>query len=122
MDDWREMPQTKHDEKFREGREHFNAGRFFEAHEVWEEVWLETAEPEKTTLQGMIQIAAGFHHYCAANPEGACSLMTAGVVKLLRAPETHRGVSLKKLREETRQWIVALQAGAIQGPEKPPRI
>jgi uncharacterized protein len=122
MDDWREMASNLHDEKFREGRAHFNARRFFQAHEVWEEIWLETAEPEKTTLQGIIQIAAGFHHYCGANLEGACSLMTAGLVKLLRAPETYRGISLKKLREETRHWIVALQSGTAPGTEGLPHI
>lgn len=116
------MSPSIHDRKFGEGREHFNAERFFQAHEVWEEIWLETAEPEKTTLQGIIQIAAGFHHFGGANPEGACSLLTAGVVKLLRAPETYRGISLRKLREETRQWIVALQEGAPLEPQDLPKI
>jgi predicted metal-dependent hydrolase len=116
------MSATIHNRKFREGREHFNAKRFFQAHEVWEEIWLEIAEPEKTTLQGIIQIAAGFHHYCGANRDGACSLLTAGLVKLLRAPESYRGISLKNLREETRQWIVALQEVTAHEPEKLPEI
>ncbi len=58
------------DEKFQRGISHFNAGEFFEAHEVWEEIWLEEVEPEKTFLQGIIQIAAAFHHYCRENTDG----------------------------------------------------
>src|SRR5689334_23240838 len=43
-----------------EGRTLFNEGRFFEAHERWEEAWLVETGPSKLRLQGLIQIAAGF--------------------------------------------------------------
>jgi len=33
-----------------------------------EEVWLETVNPEKMFLQGLIQVAAAFHHHSRANP------------------------------------------------------
>src|SRR5690348_11981481 len=36
----------------------FHSGAFFEAHEHWESVWLAAQEPEKTFLQGLIQVAA----------------------------------------------------------------
>ena len=61
------MNSREKDEKFQRGILHFNAQEFFEAHEVWEEVWLVEAEPEKTFLQGIIQIAAAFHHYLREN-------------------------------------------------------
>jgi predicted metal-dependent hydrolase len=64
-------------EKFERGLEHFNARQFFEAHEVWEEVWLVEDEPEKTFLQGIIQIAAAFHHYRRGNSDGAETLLAA---------------------------------------------
>jgi len=67
------MNSREKDEKFQRGILHFNAQEFFEAHEVWEEVWLVEAEPEKTFLQGIIQIAAAFHHYLRENPDGAVS-------------------------------------------------
>src|SRR6266849_11099605 len=41
-----------------EGLRCFNSGAFFEAHEHWESVWLAAQEPEKTFLQGLIQVAA----------------------------------------------------------------
>jgi predicted metal-dependent hydrolase len=65
------MNSREKDEKFQRGILHFNAQEFFEAHEVWEEVWLVEAEPEKTFLQGIIQIAAAFHHYGRENSDGA---------------------------------------------------
>ena len=47
----------------REGLRCFHSGAFFEAHEHWESVWLAAQEPEKTFLQGLIQVAASFHHF-----------------------------------------------------------
>ena len=33
--------QTSHDPRYLKGIEYFNACEFFEAHEVWEELWAE---------------------------------------------------------------------------------
>jgi uncharacterized protein len=44
-----------------EGLRWYDAGEFFAAHEAWESRWLESKEPEKTFLQGLIQVAAAFH-------------------------------------------------------------
>jgi uncharacterized protein len=92
------------DEKFQRGISHFNAQEFFEAHEVWEEIWLVEVEPEKTFLQGIIQIAAAFHHYCRGNTDGTESLLAAGIVKLSRFPKIHRGLNIEELRSAAKHW------------------
>jgi predicted metal-dependent hydrolase len=109
-------------EKFREGLEHFNRGRFFEAHESWEEIWLPAAEPEKTFLQGIIQVAAAFHHHQRGNRAGTKSLLRAGLKKLERFPSQHRGIQLEKLRAAARRWLGALTAHAEPVHPKIPRI
>src|SRR4051794_9387996 len=48
-------------EAWHEGVEHYNAGRFWEAHESWERGWVRLAEPERSWVQAWIQIA-GAHH------------------------------------------------------------
>ena len=40
----------------------FNAHEFWHAHEAWEELWLEESGDEKQFLQGLIQLAAAYHH------------------------------------------------------------
>ncbi len=110
------------DEIFRRGFEQFNARDFFAAHETWEEIWLEAHEPEKTTLQGLIQISAGFHHVSRKNLEGGCALLTAGVVKLGRSPAGYRGVRVDELRETARRWVMELQEGRNPGLEWAPRL
>lgn len=102
--------------KFREGLDAFNHLHFFEAHEHWEEVWLEARAPEKALLQGLIQVAAGFHHYTRANKLGARNLLWAGLAKLDLAPPVFRGLELDPLRQAVRKWLAWLEAGNI--PER----
>ena len=116
------MKPTETEEKFRQGLDQFNHGRFFDAHETWEEIWLPAAGSEKTFLQGIIQVAAAFHHYTRGNRAGAQSLLRAGLKKLDRFPETHRRLQLEELRAAVRRWIAALAAGNDPGREHLPRI
>jgi predicted metal-dependent hydrolase len=101
---------------FRRGIEQFNAGRFFEAHETWEEVWLRTPEPERTFLQGIIQMAAAFHHYSRGNTRGARSLLEASLTRLARFPPAHRGIQLAALRGEAQTWATSLATGGASEP------
>jgi predicted metal-dependent hydrolase len=109
------MKSAEKEEKFERGLAHFNAREFFEAHEVWEEVWLVEREPEKTFLQGIIQIAAAFHHYRRGNSDGAESLLAAGIVKLIRFPSDHRNLAIGDLRLTAKQWARDLGDGKHPG-------
>ncbi|HTP43546.1 MAG TPA: DUF309 domain-containing protein, partial [Candidatus Acidoferrum sp.] len=91
-------------------------------HEFWEEIWLVEPEPEKTFLQGLIQVAAAFHHRQQANPEGAELLLAAGIVKLLRFPPDHRGLSIGALRENAKRWARALGTGRDLGNRMLPKL
>ena len=52
----------------------FNRGDFFEAHEVWEAIWMDNFGPEKKFYQGLIQAAVGLCHFCNGNVRGAHKL------------------------------------------------
>jgi predicted metal-dependent hydrolase len=57
-------PDLSPDERerlFREGIDHFNGGRFFTAHEAWEEIWRSTSPEPRDLFQGLIQTAAALH-------------------------------------------------------------
>jgi uncharacterized protein len=120
--DRRAMKSSEKEEKFARGLAHFNTREFFEAHEVWEEVWLVEGEPEKTFLQGIIQIAAAFHHYRRGNTDGAETLLAAGIVKITRFPTEHRGLAIHDLREEAKWWARALGETQRPGNERLPAI
>jgi uncharacterized protein len=78
----------------------FNTGRFFEAHEVWEEAWLGEVVPTRRLLQGLIQVAAGFHKASLGEPKGCAALLEAGLAKLDDSSDEFSGFRLARFREE----------------------
>lgn len=116
------MRAMSENEQFQRGVAHFNAREFFEAHEIWEELWLRAPEPEKAFLQGIIQIAAGFHHYARGNLTGAKSLLAAGLAKLSNFPHSHRGIDVARLCDKAQAWVDALAENRELRSEKLPKI
>jgi uncharacterized protein len=116
------MNSLEREKKFEEGLAHFNAKKFFEAHEFWEEIWLVESEPEKTFLQGLIQVTAAFHHRQQGNPEGVELLLAAGIVKLLRFPGDHHGLAIGELRENAKRWARAIGMGDDLGEKALPKL
>jgi hypothetical protein len=117
------MEEREHHEAgFSRGIELFNTRRFFDAHETWEEIWLASAEPRKTFLQGIIQIAAAYHHYLRANRAGAHSLLAAGLRRLKPYPGAYHGIQLESLRAAAREWCDQLGDGGDPGVDRLPQI
>jgi RimJ/RimL family protein N-acetyltransferase len=98
-----------------EGLRCFHSGAFFEAHEHWESVWLAAQEPEKTFLQGLIQVAASFHHFQRGNYAGTISLLRSALRRLDAYPEAFAGVAVAPLRVTIRLWL-----GALETPSRSP--
>src|SRR5271163_3794242 len=94
-----------------EGLRLYQAGEFFAAHETWESVWLESQEPEKMFLQGLIQVTAAFHHLHRNNPLGTSLLLKAALARLDRYPAHFGGISLDVLCNDIREWLQSLDAG-----------
>ncbi|MGB0742301.1 MAG: DUF309 domain-containing protein, partial [Planctomycetaceae bacterium] len=59
------------DERLAEGVKLFNEGEFFACHDVLEDLWTEQVCPERTFLQGLIQLAVALHHFEEGNLGGA---------------------------------------------------
>jgi predicted metal-dependent hydrolase len=59
-------------------------GKYFEAHEELEAAWMTSAGPEKTLLQGAIQVCAGLHRLSSdpSKTDGAFYLFEKGLEKL----------------------------------------
>src|ERR1700730_9838305 len=91
-----------------EGLRCYRSGAFFECHEHWESVWLAAQEPEKTFLQGLIQVAASFHHFQRGNLAGTVSLPRSPLLPLDVSPEVLAEVAFAPLRATIRQWLDAL--------------
>jgi hypothetical protein len=88
---------------FARGTRLFDAGKFFEAHEVWEERWrVATDQVERDLLQGLIQVAAAFHKLLVMkSTDAALRLLKARCVSGARQGDGPRLVSgtLARMRE-----------------------
>ena len=79
-----EADATQYDPRYLAGIVLFNRGDFFEAHEVWESLWMETFTPEKKFYQGLIQAAVGLLHFCNGNVAGALKLYRSSREYMMR--------------------------------------
>ena len=93
-----------------EGLRCYDAGESFNAHEAWETVWLEAEEPDKTFLQGLIQVTAAFHHLQGANLPGIGRLLNAALRPLERYLACFGDISVTTLCNDIRDRIQALNA------------
>ncbi len=98
-------------EGYRRGIRLFNQRHFFDAHEVWEDVWRECDGPEKRFLQGLIQVAVAFHHQSTGNVVGACSLLERARKNLVDHPEDFGGIRMAALLRSMAEWKSALASG-----------
>jgi uncharacterized protein len=118
----REAASTATRRALGKGRRLFNSGRFFEAHEVWEEAWLREAGESRQLLQGLIQIAAGYHQaFDRGHASGCVRLLEAGWNRLQALPERTGGLSLAAFRdavatslEQARAWHRGQTTGLLR--------
>jgi hypothetical protein len=80
----RELALTKQDWRdFNRGIGLFNEGKFWHAHEAREQVWRRHLEDSRLFIQGLIQMAAGFHLLIAKRRySGATSNFNKALVRL----------------------------------------
>jgi predicted metal-dependent hydrolase len=106
------------------GVEAYQAGRYFEAHERWEEPWLvEQDLPRKRLLQGLIQIAAAMHKLQREGGAQAASRLLAraqarlveAVGRAHRALEENPHQTPERLGREIAELIAALDEPAAAG-------
>ena len=90
----------------------FNAAEFYDAHEVWEDVWRESSGAEKQFLQGLIQAAVALHHHSTGNVAGATSLLVRARRNLGVSPGEFAGIRVDTLLTALENWSAALAAGS----------
>jgi hypothetical protein len=97
------------------GAENFNARRFWEAHESWEEIWLVAQSDAEQFLQGLIQVAAAYHHLQRGTFRGGVRLFDSGLRRLSPFAELYCGVDRAAVEEAARThraWAAELVANS----------
>lgn len=97
------------DELFEKGIEYFNTGYYFEAHDTFEEIWMDERGEDVRFYQGLVQLATGFYHLRMDNLKGAESQLNKGVVKLEKYKPEYRKLELTELLNQVVVCVDSIQ-------------
>src|SRR5205823_5532295 len=89
----------------------FNAGEFFEAHEVLEEAWTPERGPRRLFLQSLIHVAVGAYHDSRGNPVGACRQLRKALRKMEAYLPLCEGVDTARLYRDARRMLEEIEGG-----------
>jgi len=85
---------------FERGIDCFNRGLWFEAHEIWEDLWNATEGETRLFYQGLVQVAVGLHHLSRGNLRGGRRVLERGLLKLQEYPAGYAGIDNRRLTIE----------------------
>lgn len=104
----------------------FNAGRYFEAHELLEAGLEDVPDEQWQLFVGLIQVAVGYHKVTQGLHRGAITMLDRGLRKIDRCPSTNAaGVNVAALCDRVRTDLVQLRGGAFDADSffrQPPRL
>ncbi len=92
--------EEKKEQLFFDGLQAYEEKYFFEAHELWEELWSEYYLADRTLIQGLIQLAVSFVHLGNGNLNGAKSLLKKSADKFSSFSGIHRGINIDDLKQQ----------------------
>lgn len=90
-------------EALAKGVELWDEERFFESHELLEDVWQAAPERDRLFWQGVIQVAVGCTHHQRGNVHGSVALWRKAADKLDGYPDAHHGIDAAALRSFARR-------------------
>ncbi len=97
------------EELFEKGIEYFNSGHFFEAHDTFEEIWMDERGAGVQFYQGLVQLATGFYHLRMDNLKGAESQLNKGITKLKKYKPEYQNLELTELLNQVSVCIDSIQ-------------
>ena len=112
--------------EFQRGIALFNHAKFFEAHEVLEDIWrpMDASDTDRICMQGIVQVAVALHHQSTGNRTGALSVMRRAARNL--APAKDKAFGVRMPLEEDRTWtrdrVVSLEEIAARMSEYKPLV
>lgn len=100
------LPLENLRERVARGADYFNREYFFEAHDEFEELWMEAREAESRELfHGLVNLATGFYHYRMNNLAGMRSQLHKGVARLRNLPQHCHGVAVERLLQQVAPFL-----------------
>jgi len=99
---------SDYDRRYLGGILFFNERDFFEAHEVWESLWLDCAGPERRFYQALIQAAVALYHYGNGNVRGATKLFRSSKAYMDQYPSPYLGFDAVSFWQQMHRCFASL--------------
>lgn len=97
-------------ERFEDGINKFNKRKFYECHDVLEDVWFEIRGSSRGFYQGLIHLAVGFYLLThRKNLNGALSQLNKGIDKLSNFSPEFKGIEIKNLLKKVTDCVKNIQ-------------
>ena len=84
-----------------QGVEKFNAGEYYEQHDLFEALWVETEGPVRDLYRAILQVGVAYYQIKRGNHPGALKMLLRSVQWLLILPDECQGVDVKQLRADS---------------------
>ncbi len=122
------IPAPERPAHFRKALAAYAAGRFFEAHELWEDLWRDEADVfHRNFVQALIQVAAAMHKLGQGGTTGPLHLLERALIRLEGVRDGYAGIAVSRLQDDCRRARKAIERLAAEGrtdldPSLVPRI
>jgi uncharacterized protein len=106
-----------YDPLYLQGIAYFNACEFFEAHEVWEELWKNYSGELRLFYKGLIQAAVALHHFGNGNIRGARKVYRSSRGYLEQYRPVCVGLDVDKFLAQFDACFAEVAASEVEFPE-----
>jgi predicted metal-dependent hydrolase len=110
------------DAELAEGVALWEAGRYVEAHEEFEQLWLREVGPRRHFLRGLVHAAMGFHYLTVGDTLSARSKLSSAADLLDGFPADFLGLDVDGLRAGITGMRAILDAAGDAGPVDPGQV
>jgi uncharacterized protein len=110
------------DPRYLAGIELFNLREFFDAHEVWEDLWHECGSADRRFYQALIQAAVAAYHWQRGNAAGAKRLYHSGRKYMEPFRPAYMGLAIDDFWDAMASHLAGALGDATAPPVAPPTI
>jgi predicted metal-dependent hydrolase len=104
--------QLEHDPRFLAAVAQFNAGKFYEAGDGFEELFFEAVRDEVELVRAMLQVSVGAYHADTGQRRPAIERLEEALLAIERVTND-RGYDLGRLRDDIRVLMREIRAGKV---------
>lgn len=107
------------DPRYLAGIELFNRGEYFDAHEVWEELWQDCPAYDRRFYQALIQSAVAVYHFERGNNAGTARLARSGKRYMEPYRPVYRGLDVERFWQQVEAYVAAALREATSNSSAP---